>query len=440
MRARKIRTTDSVDFMKPEDFEEFIRKFLPDNINADDLAAAAGLPKDPESLRLLIEQMQSAMRAMPSSDSGVNWDLALSQATQIARKANQPVPDGVRREIDAALQIGSLWLGEATSFSQVHHDPKLLSRDLWVADAIGLFKVLAGPVADRMSSALAENLQQNAPEELAQLLGAASGLLKSAGATIFAMQLGQALAKLSTEVLAGGDTGLPILDRPAFIPQNLMAFVAESELPADQVYIYLIIRELAITSLFRQSRWLRDQVTNQITRYAAGISIDSGAINELAEDLDLENPEELKRALESGAFIAERTDEQKEALEAIETALAMIEGWVEAVTTVATTRLPKQSAIAEAVRRRRAVGGPAEHTFAALVGLELRPRKLREATAFWLTITEKLGASKRDSVFEHPDLLPTAQELENVEDFIARLGSNGDSMDDELRKLLGETD
>ena len=196
---------------------------------------------------------------------------------------------------------------------------------------------------------------------------------------------------------------------------------------------------MAITSLFRQSRWLRDQVTNQITRYAAGISIDSGAINELAEDLDLENPEELKRALESGAFIAERTDEQKEALEAIETALAMIEGWVEAVTTVATARLPKQSAIAEAVRRRRAVGGPAEHTFAALVGLELRPRKLREATAFWLTITEKLGASKRDSVFEHPDLLPTAQELENVEDFIARLGSNGDSMDDELRKLLGES-
>lgn len=423
--------------MKPEDFEEFIRKFLPDNIDPDDLARAAGLPKDPESLKLLLEQMQQALKSMPATEGGVNWDLALTQATRIARESNRPVPDSVRKELDSALQIASLWLTEATTLSLVHQEPKLLSRDLWVADAIGLFKVLAGPVADRMSTALSDNLQQNAPEELAQMLGAASGMLKSAGATLFAMQLGQALAKLSTEVLAGGDTGLPILDRPAFIPQNLASFVSELEVPADQVYIYLAVRELAIASLFKQSRWLRDQVTNQIIKYAADISIDNSAINDLAEGFDLENPEELKRALESGAFIAERTDDQKAALDAIETALALIEGWVEAVTTTATTRLPKQAAIAEAVRRRRAVGGPAEHTFAALVGLELRPRKLREATAFWLSITEKLGPAKRDSVFEHPDLLPTASELDNIESFIRRL-ANGDSMDEELRKLLGE--
>ena len=71
-------------------------------------------------------------------------------------------------------------------------------------------------------------------------------------------------------------------------------------------------------------------------------------------------------------------------LERIETMLALIEGWVEAVSENATALLPKSSAIAEAVRRRRATGGPAELTFGTLVGLELKPRKVREATAMWL--------------------------------------------------------
>ncbi len=38
--------------------------------------------------------------------------------------------------------------------------------------------------------------------------------------------------------------------------------------------------------------------------------------------------------------------------------------------------LPSAGALRETVRRRRATGGPAEHAFASLVGLELRPRRL----------------------------------------------------------------
>src|SRR3712207_7847253 len=38
--------------------------------------------------------------------------------------------------------------------------------------------------------------------------------------------------------------------------------------------------------------------------------------------------------------------------------------------------LPSAAALRETVRRRRASGGPAEQTFATLVGLQLRPRRL----------------------------------------------------------------
>jgi hypothetical protein len=68
-------------------------------------------------------------------------------------------------------------------------------------------------------------------------------------------------------------------------------------------------------------------------------------------------------------------------------------------------------ALGEAFRRRRAAGGPAEQTFGALVGLELRPRRLREATALWAALTEHRGINGRDALWGHPDLLPSADDF-----------------------------
>ena len=99
------------------------------------------------------------------------------------------------------------------------------------------------------------------------------------------------------------------------------------------------------------------------------------------------------------------------------------------------------AAVAEAVRRRRATGGPAELTFGALVGLELRPRRLREAAAMWREVGAAVGIEKRDALWDHPDFLPTAQDIDNPEKFVAKVKSDlgiGDAMDQALRDLLGD--
>jgi hypothetical protein len=99
--------------------------------------------------------------------------------------------------------------------------------------------------------------------------------------------------------------------------------------------------------------------------------------------------------------------------------LALVEGWVSTVVAAAAGgRLPQADALAEAIRRRRATGGPAERTFATLVGLELRPRRLREAAAIWQGVTTERGVTGRDAVWAHPDLLPTADDLEDPDSFI----------------------
>ncbi|MEY4618164.1 MAG: hypothetical protein RL101_350 [Actinomycetota bacterium] len=428
--------------INPEDFQKFLRDFLEkgaQGIDAEKLAEAAGLPKDPRVLAELINQLQSAL----GKSGGVNWKVAADQARALAAQNSQPISENARKSINDALGIGTLWLNQATDIAELTIEPKFLSRELWVQDALPLFQDLASPVANRMGEALSENLQQNAPEEMTGMLGNASEMMKSLGGALFAMQLGQSLGKLSSEVISGGDIGLPIFpeQRAAFIPQNLEAYVNDLDVESDQVYIYLAVRELAHARLFKHSKWLREHVINQITNYAAGIKIDNEIVQEIARDFDPSNTEEIQAALREGAFIAARTPEQTKALESIETMLALIEGWVDAVTDQATQLLPKSIAIGEAVRRRRASGGPAEKTFGTLVGLELRPRKLREAGQLWKELGHRLGNSKRDAIWNHPDLLPTAAEIENPELLIARLGSDStgdDDMDRELRKLLGD--
>ena len=119
-----------------------------------------------------------------------------------------------------------------------------------------------------------------------------------------------------------------------------------------------------------------------------------------------------------GIFSPESSPQQAAALNRLETTLALVEGWVcHVVDTAATGRLPEAVRLAETFRRRRAAGGPAEQTFAALVGLELRPRRLREAAAVWAALTEHRGVEGRDALWGHPDLLPTEDAFTDPETF-----------------------
>ncbi len=142
--------------------------------------------------------------------------------------------------------------------------------------------------------------------------------------------------------------------------------------------------------------WLRARLFGAVEDYARGIKVDASALARRYAADRPPNPEALNEALSGAAlFQPEDTPEQKAALARLETVLALVEGWVSTVVEAAARdRLPQADALAEAIRRRRATGGPAERTFATLVGLELRPRRLREAAAIWQGLTHERGVHR----------------------------------------------
>jgi len=426
----------------PTEFQAFMKKYLedPDSFDTQELAKAAGIPTDPQQLQQMLQMISQAMGPQ-TAKGGVDWDAAIAQAKAGARRNNQGITEAQRDAWREAVHIGGMWLSQATDVSELTSEPKLLTRDLWVDDAMPLFKAMSQPVADRMAEALSEHIAGNAPEEMSGLMAEAGRLLRNAGGAMFAMQLGQAIGKLSEQVLSGSDIGLPIFaeQRAAFLPQNLDAFIRELGVPVQEAQIYLAVRELAHARLFKHSRWLREAVVSQISTYAAQITIDQDKIMGAVADADPTDAEGMRQMLESGAMIGDRTEDQERALEAIETMLALIEGWVDALTLEATKLLPNAQRIAEAVHRRRVTGGPAELTFGTLVGLQLRPRKLREASSMWQLVGQALGNARRDALWDHPDMLPSAADIADPASLIGRLqGGNDDDFDSALRNLLGE--
>jgi putative hydrolase len=374
-------------------------------------------PADPAQMQAFLSQLQQ-MLASPS-DGPVNWDLARQLAEQTARTGDRSLTAAEREAVGEAIRLADLWLDPVTSLPSGVTAPAAWSRLEWIDHTMGTWRTLCDPVAARVVSAM----QNLVPDEMRAQLGPMAAMLGGLGGVMFGGQVGQGLGQLSAEVLGASDIGLPLgpAGTAALLPANLAAYAEGLERPEDEVRLYVALREAAHQRLFGHVPWLRAHLVDSVDAYARGIAVDREAVENAMAQIDPSDPESMQEALSRGLFRPDDTPEQRAALARLETTLALVEGWVAHVVDHATAgRLPSAPALAEAFRRRRAAGGPAEQTFATLVGLELRPRRLREATALWAALTEHRGTEGRDRVWGHPDLLPSSDDLDDPAAFARR--------------------
>jgi len=401
---------------------------------------AGFLPNGPSGqvpdLNALMAQVQ---RMFTPHDGTVDPSMTLDVARHTtAAGGPDPSPSpGQQAAVADAVQLAEMWLDQATDLPRGATTSAAWSRAEWIEHTAATWHTLAEPVAEHVVDAMGKAL----PEEVRTMAGPLIGMLSQAGGAMFAQQLGRGLGELAGEVLSSTDIGLPLgpAGTAAVLPANLDAFGDGLELRQSDVLLYVVLRECAHHRLFAAAPWLKGALVAAVEEYGRGTRIDLEAIERRASEFDPSRPQEIMQAMENGLFDPEPTPEQQQALARLEHLLALVEGWVDEVVTQAThERMPAAGALAETMRRRRASGGPAEQTFASLVGLQLRPRRLRDAVNLWAAVRDRQGAEARDRFWQHPDVLPSPTDLDDPLGFAEprQDGEGDDPFDAELRRLL----
>lgn len=430
----------------------------PFGFTPDDGEDSSGKPEDFSAMmRQMQEQIQRQFEQLGINPAGfVNPFAAFTQGSQealpqavvrdtakkfVQAQGSQPIGTKDVTVVDSAFEIADLWLNEATVFPATSGNTaqRAVSRLDWVDETLKGWQATMEPLATGLSSAISSLLdeamaQQSQDSEnseaVAGPMGAIAGLLRTFIGSLIATQLGQAIGGISATATGAHDVGLPLLDpaRPLLIPENIEKWSQDLEIPKTEIYLFHALREASIARLFEHNPWIVSYIRSAIVEYGRGIHIDMEAIQRQAEEA-MQNfdpsqigPESGENsftiALNNGIFTPEETPTQRAALSKLETALALVDGWADEVSTLAAgDRIPSISQLREMYRRQRATSAPSQQLFKSLLGLEVTPKLAQEASAFWQKIRETKDVAARDQIWS--GILPSAEELLNPEGFLA---------------------
>ena len=376
-----------------------------------------------------------------------------------------PIPDGMKDPAQLMKLLGN------TSFAmQLGHAAGNLSHEVHGSfdQGIALLKNPAGGLIAQNATEYARMLNGETPAPEADTAGTSTDSVNpfSTSTDASANPIGFTSAGNSdtpatdgTAQVSGSDASADAADAAAF-EAALSGFETTEKIPESEVLSFLALQEMAHARLYASVPWLMPRFEALIGKYARGISIDLDAMEEQLRDATSMDPESISGAVNLTKVGIPDTPEQREALASLESLLAMVEGWVDCVVWRAgMAHLPHIEQLREMMRRERAMGGPAERTFESLLGLQLRPKRMREATGLWEMITAAEGPEGRDAKWSHPDLLPSlpgdkpadgaspssdapsgsSSDANGSASHPAADGKTGDiDWDAELSKLLGE--
>jgi len=360
----------------------------------------------------------------------------------VSSQGDRPIGSQDVTDSQVALDIANTWLDEATNFPALSRSnlPAWSRRD-WLDSSVTNWAKMIEPLADGMANALTNVLKQTPLEpDMEQGMAAVAPIMRAFMGSLIANQLGTSIGQLAVSITGANDVAIPLFgsNEARLLPENVSKWAQGLDIPIDEVRIFLAVREAAASRLFSHSPWLSKYIQDAITAYGAGIKIDIDSIQEQAEraletgELDINNPESISVAISAGLFKPEQSPSQDAALEKLEMILALIEGWIDYVSTKAIgERLPSYPALSETLRRGRATKSPTQQLFATLLGLEVSPRKMRECSHFWFEVESEIGLAGRDQRWEDPALLPKSQDLADVSKFL-----NSTTVPDDLSGLL----
>lgn len=256
--------------------------------------------------------------------------------------------------------------------------------------------------------------------------GPLSGPTRALGGAVIGAELGVALGFLSTRVL--GQYELVLLDptstpRLLFVGSNLRSASAKLSVAHEEFVSWVILHEVTHALQFSGVPWLRDHLAGLVRELldSLDVSVDGRRALRLPAADDVKA---LVDALRRGDLLSVVANEsQQQALAAIQSAMAVVEGHAEHVMDdVGRETLPSLDSLRRALDQRRArERGPAR-LVSRLLGLDLKLRQYVEGKRFCDAIAAAAGSAAFSTLWSSPGALPSQEELKEPERWLLRTG------------------
>lgn len=412
---------------------------------------AATMPSSPAELNAFAHQYQMMMN---SSSGPVNWTLAESLARSGAWTASDtPVSAATGVQLRQALTTADLWLDTVTTLDPARGTRHVWRRSDWVDGTIDAWKTIVEPVANAISKELTDAVESSlAAADDPMIAGIADAissrsLFSQLAAQLVGAQVGNALSKMAQSALGLSDAGMPMTSSQdtALVAVNVDAFAEGFDIPLDEVRQFVAVREAARARLFASVGWLRTRILEIISNYCEHTKVSVVGLERMMDQAGLDDPTQIESVSHALGIHIDHgaSDAQDEAIDALQTLFALIEGWVEVVTVEAARPfLPHVEELNEILRRRRIADNPIDTMLRELIGVGLQPGNIAEATRLWRTIMRDHDLATRDAQWTHPDLAPTREDLDDPEGFSQRRARRAESeahIDAALESLLDGT-
>jgi coenzyme F420 biosynthesis associated uncharacterized protein len=290
--------------------------------------------------------------------------------------------------------------------------PELLSRDEWAGMNLDTLASLLDPVAGRLEARL-------------EFAGPLAGALRAGARATLAAEAGLVIGYVSQRVLGQYELSLlqpEVAPRLVFVAPNLERAVRELGVDRDSFFGWIVIHELTHVFQFQGVPWLRDHLGSLIRDYldTVEVRIERGSAGGLPS---LPDPARLVEAFRDGGLAAlVQTREQRDLMNRMQGAMAVIEGYSEHVMDVLGERLlPAYAGLRAAMDRRRRSRSAPERIIERLLGLDLKMRQYDLGKRFCDAVAREGGIEALNRVWASPEALPSARELSAPDAWLSRV-------------------
>ncbi len=379
------------------------------------------------------DDMMRNLAKMFTSQGPVNWDMA-RQFAQWASTGGTPeanVDPLSRVRIEELLRVAELHVGETSGLSLSGGQllsVRAVTPSEWARRALDawrpLLERLAGALAETMPSAQGQDVEPATPgsDPMSQIF---SQLPQMLGPLLFGMQAGSMVGQLGQRAMGQYDLPMPWppSDELLFLPGTIDAFAAEWSLDADDVRLWVCLREVTNHAVLGRPH-VRARLDELIGAYVGAFQPDPTAIEDRLSGIDPTDMAAMQSMFaDPGALLGEmQTDEQRRLQQPLRAMLCAVTGYVDYIMDRVGNRLIASfGPLTEALHRRRLEESPGANVLGQLFGVELDAAGYERGQAFVLGVVERAGDRGLNRLWQSAHELPTPAEVDAPGLWLARI-------------------